>query len=110
MIRHPRKTALPLRSRAGSLHGRVRTMSNLSVALIAGGVAGALLLTILFKGVKKSNLTSPVLPVWNPQDVPGSLSDLLKFVDGSASVTIDWYWREKGPKARASRIIQALVL
>jgi hypothetical protein len=44
---------------------------------------------------------------WDPNDVPGSLAKVLKDVEDAAKSATDWYWAEKGPKARASRFIQA---
>jgi cell division septum initiation protein DivIVA len=44
---------------------------------------------------------------WDPSDVPGSLAKVLHDVESAASSATDWYWAEKGPKARASRFIQA---
>lgn len=87
-------------------------IANVSV-WIGGAVAvivGIALWLALFKGkggmvAKNRQLSSHTS--WDPQDVPGSLLKVLEDVEGAAKSATDWYWTEKGPKARASRFIQA---
>jgi hypothetical protein len=88
---------------------------NTNAWIVAGVVAVVVFLTVavwfaLFKG---KGGTAPKdrqvdgLASWDPNDAPGSLAKVLRDVEAAAKSATDWYWAEKGPKARASRFIQA---
>ena len=89
--------------------------SNVNVWIGAGVVAvvvflGMTLWLALFKGkggTAPKNRQADGLATWDPNDVPGSLAKVLQDVEAAAKSATDWYWAEKGPKARASRFIQA---
>ena len=89
-------------------------MSKLEIVFILITIVGLGLLVALFKGRSRKqlpkNLMPEALPRWDCDNVPESLAALLEFVEKSAKAVTEWYWAEKGPKARASRIIQALSL
>src|SRR5438309_3617733 len=89
--------------------------SNVNVWIGAGVVAvvvflGMTLWLALFKGkggTAPKNRQADGLATWDPNDVPGSLAKVLQDVEAAAKSATAWYWAEKGPKARASRFIQA---
>jgi SMODS and SLOG-associating 2TM effector domain 2 len=80
---------------------------------ISGAVAvlvGIALWLALFKGkggTALKNRQPTGHTTWDAKDVAGSLLRVLEDVEGAAKSATDWYWTEKGPKARASRFIRA---
>jgi SMODS and SLOG-associating 2TM effector domain 2 len=83
---------------------------NLWIGVVLVVVAVALW-AALFKGkggtTASKNRQTAGQTTWDPGDVPGSLAKVLGDVESAARSATDWYWAEKGPKARASRFIQA---
>jgi hypothetical protein len=57
---------------------------------------------------KEGNPDEPVTAKdWDPDDALGSLRGVADAMEAAANDAAEWYWREKGPAARASRFIQA---
>lgn len=84
---------------------------NVWIGVAVGIFVGIALWVVLFKGkggttASKDRQTAGQA-AWDPNDVPGSLARVLADVENAAKSATDWYWTEKGPKARASRFIQA---
>lgn len=62
------------------------------------------------KKSKNIEAAGPECLKWNSADVPGSLAQLLTYVEEEAQKSVAWYWRNKRAKAFFSRWIQFLAV